>query len=94
MNIKDLFPLKGNVTEEILQNKNLYNTEDCTGARTLKAALSKAGVNINDFDIRWGTHTGTISRSGKEIIVTSTFNMMRVEKPLEVTIEFEEEILY
>ena len=54
-----LFPLKGEVTQEILDNADIHDTGNCRGAQALKAAL---GDNLQYFDEHnmWGTTYGRV----------------------------------
>lgn len=86
MNLYNLFPLKGEITQEIINKANVKNPYACIGALTLKAALDKAGVNSN---VSWAHHSSystTIEGQSLGIITTEQgINMVKVTTPQEVT---------
>lgn len=84
---KALFPLKGEITQEIINTANTFDYGNCIGALTLKAAL---GVDIELVDSVisiWGSRNGIQRIEGIPVAVTTIggINMMRVTEPQSVT---------
>lgn len=84
--LMDLFPIKGYLTQEIIDKADIGNTANCRGALTLKAAL---GDNLKYFkqDSMWGAITGTVSViSGGEFDITTKegINFMTTNEPQDV----------
>lgn len=85
---KSLFPLKGIITQDIIDNANISSINNCIGSLTLKAAL---GDNIDLLDCSgglWGNSYGSNHiKDGGFVRITTTdgVEMMGVNKPMEVT---------
>lgn len=65
MKLKDitsLFPLKGQLTQEILDKANIHDINKCNGALTLKAALPEG---MQDY-VTWGVYTGVVYTNKKK----------------------------
>ena len=81
--IEDMFPLEAEITQEIIDTADTYNVEDCIGAKTLKAAITKIGISA---DISWGTTCGYILSPYQLCITTKeNIDMMKVKTPQKVT---------
>lgn len=82
--IRALLPLKGNLTQEIIDTSKYHNPLDCPGRNTLKAALGELGSHIQ---LTWAGDTGTVyDKNIHEWIILTTvqkINFMR-SKPTEV----------
>lgn len=81
---KALFPLKGRVTQEIIDEADIDDWQNCVGALTLSEAL---GENIQLVDkINWGNDRG-FPKVDKETVILTTkekYNMMGITKPVDV----------
>lgn len=88
MNIKELFPLKGTITQEIIDGSNIHCIRECIGANTLRAALREAGVmdRLDPADpIFWGRWGGDIMLVNKAVLrIETDIDMMEVTAPQEV----------
>lgn len=90
--IEALFPLKGQITTEILQSANRYLPSECVGTRTLQQAL---GVALNkdipsseDIHVSWGRLGGFVLIEGAKAIPITTqenIDMVETKEPQEVT---------
>lgn len=84
--LSEVFPLKGFITQDIIDKSVLMDTTNCIGANTLKEAL---GENINLFDyIGWAIHSGANSskeRGSVRITTVEGIDLMEVKRPQEVT---------
>lgn len=58
--IKSLFPLKAQVTKEMLTNVDLWDSDDCIGARALKSVLPKEVVEDESIDKKYYCTYGCI----------------------------------
>jgi hypothetical protein len=88
MDIKTLFPLKAEITQEIIDGANTYSVTKCIGAKTLRTAVeSKTNTVFSTFAITWGSHSGNIETetSPLNIGTEEDINMMRVTEPQTVT---------
>lgn len=88
MDIKTLFPLKGTITQQIIEGAKRTSPEFCVGALTLKAALAgKADLD----SIKW---INTIGFYDRDIVITTQeqVKMITVREPQEVTFILKEEI--
>jgi hypothetical protein len=89
-NIKQLFPLKGQITQEIIDSAKLSHPQECIGALTLKQSIASAGITDSLF-IGWGIVGGTIDKSTVDpnsslaVGTEDRVNMMTVKEPTEVT---------
>lgn len=81
-----LFPLKGNITKDILKTADRDSIRKCVGALTLKAALKK-NIKLMDYEIGWGDKEGANLAGGESFDITTKENisMMNVRKPRKVT---------
>lgn len=84
--MKHLFPLKGKITQDIIDNSNINDGNTCIGANTLRAALGDH-LNLGSF-LCWGAIDGNILTSSGEILDIDTegsINFMQVTEPRDVT---------
>lgn len=82
---KNIFPLQGYITQEIINKANIYDVCSCIGALTLKEAL---GDNIRFFEkISWGNSSGNNTFNGKPVSITTEEDIyfMGVTTPQKVT---------
>jgi hypothetical protein len=80
--IKALFPLKANITEEIINTATLLDTSRCIGAKTLQSVLPK------ELKVDWGVYYGDIIVDDEQriqITTTEQINMMSIKLPQSVT---------
>lgn len=80
---KALFPLKGIVTQDIIDNANVLSVVKCIGAQSLRNALPEKFKNYTS----WGKVDGTMT-IGLDYLTVGTIeniDMMEVKKPIEVT---------
>ena len=75
---KKLFPLKGKLTQEIIDNADINSILRCRGARAIKEAL-----NSDNFDISWGRVDGFINYY--PVTTIERIDFMKQETPMEVT---------
>ncbi len=84
--LSEVFPLKGFITQEIIDKSNVNDTSNCIGTNTLKEAL---GENTNLFDyIGWARHSGansSIEKGSIRITTVEGIDLMEVKRPQEVT---------
>ena|SRR5688572_1691033 len=83
---KVLFPLEGQVTQDILSNARLLNPWECIGALTLKAALGEEVVSKIQ-DISWRNWDGCV-RLGNDYINIGTqenIPVIDIKQPQELT---------
>lgn len=86
--VEDLFPLKGEVTQEIIDTAGKYSIIDCIGAKTLRIAVeSRINIELRGYDLTWGSHSGSIvhEHSLFNIGTLEDVNMMRITEPQTVT---------
>lgn len=70
-----LFPLQGELTQEIIEKAHPYNTRECQGALTLKAALGENISLLANGDC-WGSNQGVQSiKEGGEVRLTTMENL-------------------
>jgi uncharacterized protein (DUF1919 family) len=85
---RSLFPLKGMITQEIIDNSDRYCSNNCVGALTLKAAL---GENFELICVNvglWIDVTGYVLTKDNYTTRLKTLEeipMMKVLEPQEVT---------
>lgn len=82
--IKALFPLKGQLTQEILDNSNTMDIYSCNGANTLKQSLGDIGENV----VTWGAWFGIINEYSTKDFKIGTLedlDFMYATEPQEVT---------
>lgn len=86
MNIENLFPLEGEITQEIIYESVLLDVRKCIGALTLLASL-EGKIDPVSSDIAWGVHTGLNKINGQVVRITTKedVNMMEIKKPQKVT---------
>jgi len=80
--IKNIFPVKVQVTQEMIDNAKLGDIYGCIGALALRS------LNIPEvIEIKWGAWTGFIITEKSEIHITTDkeINVMEIKKPTEVT---------
>lgn len=77
-----LFPLKGQLTEQIINNADVYNTDDCRGARTLTAALGD-NISLIYGKVKWGDTFGGCTVDGANIFLSTEMNtnFMEAKEP-------------
>jgi hypothetical protein len=83
--IQSLFPLKAEITQEIIDRSNVKDLYNCIGANTLRKALTTLGVYEH---IGWMNLSGAIKLSEKQSLPISTkeeVRMVSVKKPQTVT---------
>lgn len=101
----DLFPLKGTVTKDIIENSDVYKSSNCIGVWTLKAALSNNLQPFEDVEFLWGSYSGGVfkkesSNNGKTIFISSyaesgeSLDMMKIERPTTVIFKLNPKIYY
>lgn len=85
-----LFPLKVEITNEIIKNADIGNPLNCIGVLALKAGLGKKNDGLNSID--WLFHSGSISSQFDDyefhylvIETEERINMMEVTTPKTVT---------
>lgn len=81
--IKSLFPLTVEVTQEIIDKANPFNPYDCIGNHTLKSVLG------SQVSIMWTSIDGEIRIPGGKVFIKTRgkVSMMDIEKPRSVTFE-------
>lgn len=83
--IKSLFPLKANVTKEILNKANIWDYEGCIGALTLQSVLPEKFK----AQATWCMFTGSITigdeSNSTSITTEGLIDMMEIKSPREVT---------
>ena len=81
-----LFPLKGRITQEIIESSDIGDSDNCIGANTFRKAI---GDNISLFqDTGWGTDIGHMVLIDDTIVDIGTeedIDMMEVVEPRDVT---------
>lgn len=91
--MKDLFPLKFQVTQQIIDegSKNIYRPTCCIGALSLKEALK---YNKDFYHISWGVENGDIltDRVHFKITTKENINFMELRTSQEVTFIIKSEI--
>lgn len=86
--IKRLFPLEGEVTQDIIDSANVWNSLNCIGTKTLRQAIGED--KLKGFGIVWGVRDGTVYINGEggymKFCVTTEngVNMMDVIEPIKV----------
>ncbi len=86
MDYKELFPLKGTITKEILDKADKNDVYDCIGARCLKNALGEHRYMF----FSWGVETGYLrgAYDGARIYSIDSngesLNLMNVKSPCDV----------
>ncbi len=84
--IKALFPIKAQITQEIIDKSRTLNIYDCIGAKTLQSVIPPCQVRIF-----WGLDSGGIVHDTFkpdfqiEITTKEGVDMMGITKPQEVT---------
>lgn len=84
---KLLFPLKGEITQEIIDSANIFDIANCIGALTLKSALGE-NLQLVESKSLWGSYTGFINLVDETKVSIGTIentNFMNVTKPQLVT---------
>jgi len=80
-----LFPITADITQDIIDNSQIYDTRKCIGANTLKSCVP---VELHKY-IEWGASTGSIDMyiSNVYVIISTTedIDMMNVISPTTVT---------
>lgn len=91
MSIENLFPLKGKITQEIIDKADTMDPSNCIGALTLGAAL-EGKITKEDSIISWGVYTGLNEINGQAVRLTTEedIDMMDVIKPQKVTFIIDE----
>ena len=85
LDINKIYPLKGQVTQEIIDKAVLSDMFSCIGALTLKQALIDIGFDVTDpkYKPKWGVNIGWV---GGTVVCTDTYlSLMAVKEPCEVT---------
>lgn len=88
-----LFPLKGQVTKEIIDTSLLWIAEQCIGATTLKQSIEKANLGLDappeTLHVLWSVVSGQVWLGNQRIDIKThpLVNMMSIIKPQEVTFE-------
>jgi hypothetical protein len=90
--LKDLFPLYGNITQEIIDSAKIYNSQRCIGALSLRSALGHYTEKHN-FTMSCGGYSGNLilnlNDENSDIYVRLTteekVNMMKITEPQLVT---------
>ncbi len=79
-----LFPIKAEVTQEIINQSDPFDTKTCVGALTLKRAVPDI-IKTNYWG--WGDLEGTVIIDGKSVIIGTEEGqyMMEIRKPTSVT---------
>ena len=84
--LEQIFPLKGFITQEIIDKSYTYDTYNCIGTNTLREAL---GEDVKLFyGLGWGRTVGCnyhIREGGVCIGTVEDIDFMRVQSPQEVT---------
>jgi hypothetical protein len=83
--LKKLFPLEGQLTNEILNSAVPLDNRNCRGVLTLKAALGEVSKELGF--VTWGTYNGSISLAGNILYVTTreNTNFVASKKPGKMT---------
>jgi hypothetical protein len=86
MELKDLFPRKFFITEEIIKKANLSNVSNCIGALSLKESLKNV-PEIDQEELSWGSYSGSNTILGCNVWVGTQegINLMNVTEPQEIT---------
>lgn len=86
--IDHLFPLKGYITQEIIDNSNVRDVYNCIGYNTLVQALGSENCEKYFSVMGWGNTSGS-QRTKEDVSVLITtveeVDMMDVTEPMEVT---------
>jgi hypothetical protein len=91
--VEALFPLKAYVTQEIIDNSNIYDYHNCIGANTLIDALGENIPLLGIRDVTWGSSFGTLypedciddNDETIRLTIKGGVDMMKVRKPMWVT---------
>lgn len=84
--IMAVMPLKGEVTQEIIDSSSVWDSQNCIGHNTLVASLKQAGINVDELDkIRWFNKNGYITKEHESLYVTTEEPMIRMYEPQSVT---------
>ncbi len=89
--LKALFPLEVVISQELLDNAELFSILNCNGARALKEALEAKGAsNAVSWGDTWGSiYEGSEIGHGDYINVHAPVNMMLVKEPTTMTFSLE-----
>lgn len=89
--IKDLFPLEGKITQDIIDKADRWDPRKCVGALTLEAALFTR-LKKEDFTISWATIIGHPMILGECQTITTKegIDMMEINKPQKITFIIED----
>ena len=79
MEIKDLFPLDIEVSQEIIDNSDIHSSTNCIGANLLRSIVPEEYKD----EVYWGFYAGSIDY----ISIRSDINMTRIKKPTVVKLE-------
>jgi hypothetical protein len=91
MKVEDLFPLEGEITQEIIDKADIWNPMKCIGALALKAALLTL-LKEEDFTTSWAADIGhpTILGERRTITTKEDVDLMDIKKPQKVTFIIQE----
>jgi hypothetical protein len=82
--ISTLFPLKGSITQKILDNSDVIDTGNCVGYNTLHEAFGE--IEFEKGAMSWGNTSGSIRLDDGSLHLTTEdkTQFMNVEEPTEV----------
>lgn len=87
------FPLKGILTEEILNTARAHDPLHCRGAVTLRNALGNDNLNLTDDNIViWGRTYGLAYVGGLTIVITTVEKLDFMDANTQSTVTFIAEI--
>lgn len=82
---QQLFPRKGQITQDIIDKAVTWDIFDCIGHHTIKESLDDEFTGV----VAWGSTRGTLKMNSGDrnlrITTTQEINMTTVTEPMEVT---------